>query len=252
MRIVCLSAESADICARLGAWDEVVAVTAFASQKGLVRRPVIGGFSTADIERVASYRPDLVITFSDVQAGIAAELIKAGLTVLASNQRTLSEIAQTIRTIGGAICRQDEGDKLAFWFLNELETIRVDVDRRPRIYFEEWPEPLISGIGWVSEIIHLTGGQDIFAHRCAKAARERMVTPVEIAAADPEIIVASWCGMPVNIEAIATRPGFGELTAVRNREVHALDSGIILQPGPRVLEGARRIRDIISTWQATS
>ncbi|MDR3402556.1 MAG: ABC transporter substrate-binding protein [Chthoniobacter sp.] len=250
MRIVCLSAEAADICARLGAWDDVVAVSAFASQAGLAPRPVIGGFSTSDCERVAALRPDLVICFSDVQADIAAQLIRLGCPVLTTNQRTLAEIAETIRLIGGAIGRAADAERVAAQFLDELETLRSAAAPRPRVYFEEWPEPLISAIGWVGELIEHCGGVDVFAARRGRASRERVVAPEEVIAADPEIIIASWCGQRVDIGALRARPGFSAIRAVQDGQIHAIPSDLLLQPGPRVLEGGREFRRILDAWRA--
>lgn len=249
MRIVCLSAEAADICAQLGAWSEVVAVTAFAPQSGLDRRPVIGGFATLDGERVTNFSPDLVITFSDVQAEFAAELIRAGCTVLATNQRTLVEIASTIRLIGGAIGRPREANALATEFTRALNALATDAGPWPRVYFEEWPDPTISGIGWVGELIERAGGIDVFAERRGKSSRERTVTAAEIIAADPEIIIASWCGKPVNLETIRRRPGFSKVAAVNDDQLYAIDSDLLLQPGPRLLAGAREIRRILEAWR---
>lgn len=245
MRIVCLSAESADICARLGAWDEVVGVTAFASQTGLARRPVVSGFSTADVAAVVAMQPDLVITFCDVQADLAAQLIHAGCTVLATNQRSLAQIGQAIRLIGGAIGRASAAEVLASEFAAGLETLRRDPAHRPRVYFEEWPEPLISGIGWVGELIELCGGEDIFASRRGGASRERVVSAEEVIAADPGIILASWCGKPVRVAEITRRPGWDTIAAVRTGQVHALPSSDLLQPGPALLAGGLLIRGIL-------
>lgn len=206
MRIVCLSAEAADICVRLGAWDDVIAVSAFASQMGLAPRPVIGGFSTTDCDRVAALCPDLVICFSDVQADIAAQLIRCGCAVLATNQRTLAEIIGTIRLIAGAIGRTDAGERLAREFLHELDTLKSSVKPLPRVYFEEWPDPMISGIGWVGELIEHCGGVDVFAARRGPASKERTVTAEEVIAANPDLIIASWCGKRVDIDAIRSRP----------------------------------------------
>ncbi len=248
-RIICLSAEAADICSRLGVWDRVVAVSAFASQEGLPRRPVIGGFSACDCEKAMRLGPDLVITFSDVQAEIAAQFIRAGCAVLATNQRTLDEIAETIRLIGGAIGRAEEAGRLASEFLAAIEAFANTRARRPKVYFEEWPDPPVSGIGWVGEIIESTGGIDIFAGRRGRAARERQVTFEEVATENPDIILASWCGKPVDVSSIRARPGFATITAVRHNQIHALESDVILQPGPRLIEGARQIAEIIRQWE---
>jgi len=250
VRIVCLSAEAADICSRLGAWDDVIAVTAFASQAGLAVRPIIGGFSTADCERVAALQPDLVICFSDVQADIAAQLIRRGCTVLTTNQRTLAEIADTIRLIGRAIGRPIAGEQLATEFLGELELLKSYADPKARVYFEEWPDPLISAIGWVGELIEHCGGIDIFAARRKPASKDRVVELQEVIAANPDIIIASWCGRPVDIGAIRARPGFAELRATQDHQIHAISSDLLLQPGPRVWEGARELRRIFDAWRA--
>ncbi|MEA3212976.1 MAG: iron complex transport system substrate-binding protein [Chthoniobacter sp.] len=250
MRIVCLSAEAADICARIGAWPEVVAVSAFAPQEGLDPRPVAGGFSTGDCERVAGFAPDLVITFSDVQADLTAQLVRAGCAVLATNQRSLTEIAQTIRLIGGAVGRTREAAQLADEFSDALDALRCAAEPRPCVYFEEWFDPMISGIAWVGELIELCGGIDLFRSRRGKAARERRLDSGEVIAANPDIILASWCGKPVNLDAIRRRPGFDAIKAVRDDEVHALDSDVILQPGPRVLEGAGVMRRLFDGWRA--
>lgn len=261
MRIVCLSAEAADICARLGAWEDVVAVTAFASQAGLAARPVISGFSTADCERVVALRPDLVLCFSDVQADIAAQLIRRGSTVLATNQRTLAEIAGAIRLIGGSIGRATAAEKLAAEFLGGLEALekpsssdsiiagKKGATPKPRVYFEEWPDPLISAIGWVGELIEHCGGIDVFAARRRPASRDRVIESKEVIAANPDIIIASWCGRRVDIDAVRTRPGFSEIRAVREHQIHAISSDVLLQPGPRVLDGARELRRIFDEWR---
>jgi iron complex transport system substrate-binding protein len=226
-----------------------VAVSAFASQAGRAPRPVIGGFSTTDCERVAELHPDLVITFSDVQADIAAQLIRRGCTVLATNQRTLAEIAEAIRLIGGAIGRAPAAERLAAEFREGLAALHRPAAPRPRVYFEEWPDPPISAIGWVGELIELCGGIDIFAARRGRASRERVVEPQEVIAADPDIIVASWCGRRVEIEAIRARPGFANVRAVQTGQIHALHSDLLLQPGPRVLEGGRELLRICEAWQ---
>ena len=249
MRIVCLSAEAADICARLGAWEDVIAVSAFAPQDGLARRPVIGGFATTDAARVASLTPDLVIGFSDVQADVTAELIRAGCAVLTTNQRTLEEIGGAIRLIGGAIGRAEAAEALAREFTDGLAQLRSTHPLQPRVYFEEWPEPLISAIGWVGELIEWCGGEDVFGARRGRAARERTVQVHEIVDANPDIILASWCGKKVDLESIRRRPDFHGLAALQQQNLHALDSDILLQPGPRILEGGRVLRDLFDGWR---
>jgi iron complex transport system substrate-binding protein len=252
-RIICLSAESADICDRLGAADRVAAVSAFAPRSMRVGRAVVGGFSTLKMEDVLSIEPDLVITFSDVQAQISADLIRNHYTVLATNQRSLRGIVEAILLIGRAIGCSNQAEKLASDFEGQLRDLRRDQEPRPRVYFEEWDEPLITGIGWVSEAIKLVGGDEtIFSRPGAKSARERQVESSAVCGANPQIIFASWCGKPVDLRQITTRPGWDVISAVKSGEIYEIDSADILQPGPRVLEGVKKISAIIEKWQRKS
>jgi iron complex transport system substrate-binding protein len=246
-RIVCLSAEAADWLWRIGAWDSVAGVTAYFTQPAdAPRKPRISGFSTARFDEIIALAPGLVITFSDVQAQLAAELIKRGLNVLATNQRTLNEIEAALRLLGRIVDREAESERLLGEFRERLAPVS-DVAIRPRVYFEEWNEPFISGITWVSELIERAGGEDIFAPlRDKRAAPERVVSSEQICRADPEIIFASWCGKPAKPEAIADRPGWSELSAVRANQIHEVASKDILQPGFRLVNGYERLKEIIS------
>ncbi|MEQ1853617.1 MAG: ABC transporter substrate-binding protein [Chthoniobacteraceae bacterium] len=246
MRIACLSAESADICARVGAWGDVVAVTAFADQSGLDPKPVVSGFSSGDAARILSHSPDLVLTFSDVQAELTASLIRAGAFVLATNQRSLRETASAIRLVARAAGRGEAGEELAESFERELAALRRSPARRPRVYFEEWPDPPISGIGWVGELIELTGGEDIFAGRRARSAKERTVRDEEVLADAPDFILASWCGKPVDLASLRRR--FSETPAGRADRIMELPSADFLQPGPRLIEGARILHRLLSSF----
>jgi iron complex transport system substrate-binding protein len=249
-RIICLSGESADICDRLGAADRVVAVSAFAPRSMRAGRAIVGGFSTLKMEDLLPIEPDLVITFSDVQAQISADLIRNHYTVLATNQRSLRGIIEAILLIGRAIGCWTEAEKLASDFERQLRDLHCDEKPRPRIYFEEWDEPLITGIGWVSEAIKLVGGdEDVFFRPDARASHERQVEGVAVCRANPQIIFASWCGKPVDLRKITTRPGWHVISAVRNGEIHEIDSADILQPGPRVLKGIKQMAEIIERWQ---
>lgn len=247
-RIACLSAESADICARLGVWDRVVGVTAFANQVGLEPRPVLSGFSRADAGRVLAVQPDLIFTFSDVQAEISAELIRSGATVIATNPRTLTDIADSIVLIGRSIGAAADGDELARSFMDELEKCLGPNSAAmygPRVYFEEWPDPIITGIPWVGEILERAGGKDVFAGNRGASAKERIVTPRAVIDADPEIIFASWCGKPVDVSAIRERPGFEDVSAVRGQRIVSIDGADILQPGPGLVRGAAIVADAV-------
>ena len=237
-RVVCLSAEAADWLYRLGTWDLVVGVTAFFEHPGgAPQKPRVAGFSTGRSEEITALNPDLVITFSDVQAAIAAELLRRGVPVFGTNQRTLAEIETTLAMLGKIVDREAEATRLLDQFQRELAPVE-DVKIRPRVYFEEWNEPLISGIAWVSELIERAGGTDIFAElRDKKAASERKVAPEEVMRRDPEVIFASWCGRPVQKEEIRTRPNWEKLTAVEKGQVWEIPSEDILQPGFRLIKG---------------
>jgi iron complex transport system substrate-binding protein len=243
-RIICLSAESADWLWRIGAWDNVVGVTAFFTQpQGAPEKPRVSGFSTGRVNDITELNPDLVITFSDVQASLAAELIKAGLPVLATNQRTLAEIKSTLQMLGRVVGREPESEQLLEQFRLRLAPVALK-ETHPRVYFEEWNDPLITGIAWVSELIERAGGEDVFAHlRAKRAASQRVISSEQVFKADPEIILASWCGKPVKSAEISSRPGWTELAAVRAGRVFEISGEDILQPGFRLIHGYERIKE---------
>jgi iron complex transport system substrate-binding protein len=248
-RIVCLSGESADICNRLGAGSRVVGVSAFAPRSMRAGRTTVGGYSTLNMANLLSLQPDLVITFSDVQAQVSADLIRKHCTVLATNQRSLSGIIQAILLIGRAIGCAAEAEKLASDFDRQLRDFARDGLPRPRVYFEEWDEPQITGIGWVSEAIHLLGGEDVFFRPDAKGSLERTVEAAAVCRADPQIIFVSWCGKPVDLGRIADRPGWHSITAIRDKNIYSIDSADILQPGPGILAGVSQMAGIIEQWR---
>jgi iron complex transport system substrate-binding protein len=212
-------------------------------------KPKVGAFTTFRVDRILALEPDLVLAFSDLQAEVSAELIRAGVAVLCTNQRSLDGILESIAVVGGAIGLAEPARNLVQDIRDEIRQVRefssVWPDR-PRVWFEEWPDPLISGIRWVSEIVEIAGGRDIFPeHRSRRSAAERVVDPGEVARRDPQIILASWCGKPVDVEAIRSRPGWDRVTAVREGRIHEVDGADILSPGPSVLVGLQRIHDII-------
>ncbi len=242
-RIVCLSAEAADWLWRIGAWERVVGTTAFFKIPPEVPpKPRISGFSTAQFDEIADLQPDLIITFSDVQAPLAAELMRRGLAVLATNQRTLAEIEATLALLGRIVGCEAEAEGWLNEFRQRLQPIEK-VKFRPRVYFEEWNDPLIAGIAWVSELIERAGGEDIFADLHSKrAASERVVSPQEVCRRNPDIILASWCGRRVRIKDIAARPGWEKLPAVRDNHIHEIAGSDILQPGFRLVHGYEQIK----------
>jgi iron complex transport system substrate-binding protein len=242
LRIVCLSAETADLCARVGAWDDVVAVSAYADQTGLPPKPIASGFSSGGPEFIQKFAPDLILGFSDVQADLAAALIRLGLTVLITNQRSLVETAVALRLVARAVGRASEGERVIGEFEQDLAKLKRPAGSGPRVYFEEWPDPPITGIGWVGELIELLGGVDIFADRRGRAARERQVSDEEVRSRAPNVILASWCGKPVELEGLKAR--FQETPAGRSGQFHEIPGAEILQPGLRLLDGAHRMRRI--------
>jgi iron complex transport system substrate-binding protein len=246
-RIVCLSAEAADWLWCIGAWDSVAGVTAYFIQPdGTPTKPRVSGFSSANLNEITKLNPDLIVTFSDVQAKLAAELIRRGFPVLATNQRTLAETEATLALLARAVGCEHKGEKLLNKFRERLAPVE-NVTRRPRVYFEEWNDPLISGIAWVSELIERAGGEDIFPElRTKRAAPERVVSPEQICQANPEIIFASWCGKPVQAAEISARHGWTNLAAVRKNRIHEIASEDILQPGFRLIYGYEQMKRLLT------
>ena len=255
-RIVCLSAEHVEICYALGAGERVVGVPGTAARPPEAReKPKVGGFTSFRADKILALEPDLVLAFSDLQADIAASLITAGLPVFCSNPRSMDEIFGSILMVGGLLGREKPARDLVQDMRDEIRQVRefssVWPDR-PRVYFEEWHDPLIAGIRWVSEIVELAGGRDIFSElRDKPSARDRVVAPGEVLRRDPQIILASWCGKPVDVDAIRKRPGWEQVTAVRTGRIHEVDGADILSPGPSVLAGLRQIHEIIQQGLAT-
>lgn len=205
----------------------------------------MSGFSTAKLEEIVALDPDLVITFSDVQAPLAEELIKRGLPVLATNQRTVAETEATLALLGRVVGREAEAEERVREFRERLAPVKM-VGGRPRVYFEEWNDPLITGIGWVGELIERAGGDDIFGDlMTCRAAAERVVSSEQVCRADPEIIVASWCGKPVRAAAISSRPEWAEVAAVRFGRIYEIHGDDILQPGFRLVHGYERLKEIV-------
>jgi len=253
-RIVCLTEETTETLYLLGEQDRIVGVSGYTVRPPQARKekPRVSAFISADIPRILDLRPDLVLTFSDLQADIVAALIRAGVAVHAFNQRTVAEILAMIRTLGALVDAQDRADGLADRLAANLEDTRRRTARRglrPRVYFEEWDEPMISGIAWVSELIEAAGGTDIFPELAAcKSAKDRIVTREEIIRRAPDIMVGSWCGKKFRQEKVVARPGFEAVPAVRSGRLHEIKSPLILQPGPAALtDGLAALEAIISS-----
>jgi iron complex transport system substrate-binding protein len=240
-RIVCLTEETVETLYLLGEEARIVGVSGYAVRPARVRKekPRVSAFISADIGKILALDPDLVLTFSDLQADIVAELIRNGLAVHAFNQRTIAGILDMIELLAAMVGAPEKGRTLAARLSERLETVRRQVSalpRRPRVYFEEWNEPMISGIGWVSELIAVAGGIDVFASLAEnKSARDRIVAPEAVIAAAPDIILGSWCGKRFRPEQVRARPGFEAIPAVRSGALYEIKSPIILQPGPAAL-----------------
>jgi iron complex transport system substrate-binding protein len=248
-RIVCLSDETAETLYLLGEQDRIAGVSGFSTRPPEVRRkPRISAFRDANLDAIVALKPDLVLTFSDVQAEITRQLVLRGLAVLNFNQRSISEIFAMIAMLARIVDKPDEGKELVARLergLREIASAARKFPRRPRVYFEEWHDPLISGIGWVEELIEIAGGEVIFPElrSCGKA-QDRIVDPDEILRRNPEVMFASWCGMKVDVEAIRSRAGWHAIRAVRNRQVYEIPSSCILQPGPAALtDGVRMLHE---------
>jgi iron complex transport system substrate-binding protein len=239
-RIVCLTEETVETLYLLGEQDRIVGVSGYAVRPPQVRRekPRVSAFISADIPKIVALEPDLVLAFSDLQAGIVADLVRAGLAVHVFNQRDVAGILAMIRTLGAMVGAAERSNQLASAYERRLAEI-ASVARppaKPKVYFEEWDAPLISGIGWVSELIEIAGGEDILPKlRFEQAAKDRIISPDAVQAAAPDVIIASWCGKKVVPDRIRKRPGWSEIPAVRNDRIVEIKSALILQPGPAAL-----------------
>jgi iron complex transport system substrate-binding protein len=240
-RIVCLTEETVETLYLLGEQDRIVGVSGYAVRPPQVRRekPRVSSFISADTPKILALEPDLVLTFSDLQADIGANLMRAGIAVHAFNQRDIAGILAMIRTLGALVGAAARAEELARQYEQRLADVAAASRRhatKPKVYFEEWNDPLISGIGWVSELIEIAGGEDILPQlRFQKAARDRIVAPEVVRAAAPDVILASWCGKKVVAEQIRQRPGWSEIPAVHDNRIVEIKSPLILQPGPAAL-----------------
>lgn len=251
-RIVCLTEETVETLYLLGCQDRIVGISGFTVRPPEARRtkPKVSTFIAADYERIMALQPDLVLTFSDLQADITQELMRRGVTVVGFNQRTVSEILQAILMLGGIVGKHAEAELLVERLQQGLEKIReraYALPRRPRVYFEEWDEPLISCICWVSELIEIAGGEDVFVEfRSVAHAQGRIVSPSQVVERNPDIIIGSWCGKQFKPQKLYQRPGWDRINALRHGRVFEIKSSVILQPGPAALtDGVEHISQIL-------
>ncbi len=255
-RIVCLTEEPTETLYALGEQRRIVGISGFTVRPAIARRekPKVSAFTSAKIGEILKLRPDFVIGFSDIQADIARELIKQGVEVWISNHRSVEGILDYVRRLGALVGAGDKAQAYADGLQRGLVAIAGEsatLPRRPRVYFEEWDEPPITGIQWVAELIRIAGGDDVFPERAAESlAKARILEdPDEVIRRAPDIILGSWCGKKFRPEKVAARAGWQAIPAVRDGELHEIKSPIILQPGPAALcEGVREIARIIRAW----
>lgn len=253
-RIVCLTEETTETLYLLEEQDRIVGISGFTVRPPQARRekPKVSAFTSAKIERIVALKPDLVLGFSDLQAGIAAELIRAGIEVHVFNQRSVEEILESIAMLGRMIGAHERTAELIGRLRRSLDQTQRDAARlayRPRVYFEEWDDPLICGIRWVGELIEIAGGENCFADLAARpAARERIIAdPREVVRRAPEVMIASWCGKKFSPAKVRERPDWESIPALRHARLFEIKSSEILQPGPAALtDGLSRLRQIIA------
>ena len=255
-RIVCLTEEPTEVLYALGQQHRIVGISGFTVRPPQARqeKPRVSAFTSAKIDKILALQPDLAIGFSDMQADIAAALIKAGVEVWISNHRSVEGILGYVRRLGALVGEAAAADAYADTLAQALAAARAAaarLPRRPKVYFEEWDSPQISAIRWVSELVTVAGGDDIFPQLAAASlGRDRIVAdPLAVVAAAPDLIIGSWCGKKFRPEQVAARPGWGSVPAVQNGELHEVKSPLILQPGPAALTaGLDRLRAIIDGW----
>ena len=255
-RIVCLTEEPTEVLYALCEQERIVGISGFTVRPARARRekPRVSAFTSAKLDRILDLAPDLVIGFSDIQAEIAQALIKAGVEVWISNHRSVQGILGYVRRLGALVGASEGAERYAQSLEKHIEGVReqsASLARRPRVYFEEWDEPQITGIRWVSELIAIAGGDDVFPERaaCALGKDRILADPDEVVRRAPDVILGSWCGKRFRPNLVAARSGWGAVPAVRDGELHEIKSPLILQPGPAALtEGLDAIQGVIRRW----
>jgi iron complex transport system substrate-binding protein len=258
-RIVCLTEETVETLYLLGEEARIVGVSGYAVRPARVRKekPRVSAFISADVPKILALKPDLVLTFSDLQADIVADLVRANIAVHAFNQRDVAGIFDMIRTLGALVGCAEKADALARALAARVDAVHERALRlpcKPRVYFEEWDDPMISGLGWVSELIEAAGGTEVFPQLAArKNAKDRIVSGPEVIGARPDIIIGSWCGKKFVPAKVAARPGFSQVPAVATGWLREIKSTLILQPGPAALtDGLDALARIITGWAETN
>lgn len=255
-RIVCLTTETVEVLYALGEEDRIVGISGYTVHPPRARKekPKVFAFTSGDIDKILAVQPDLVFTFSNLQADIARDLIKAGVAVYAFNQRSVEDILAMIETVGRLVGAGEKASALVAGLekiIADARTAAARLPRRPKVYFEEWDEPPISGIRWVSELIGIAGGDDIFIENALKqSAKDRIIAdPLEIARRAPDIVIGSWCGKKFRPEKVAARPGWAQVPAIATGQLHEIKSAVILNPGPvAIREGLPALVRLFAQW----
>ncbi|TGN20426.1 cobalamin-binding protein [Leptospira idonii] len=250
-RIVCLTEEPTEMLYLLGEEDRIVGISAYTVRppRAKKEKPKVSAFISGNLKKIESLKPDLVIGFSDIQGQLAKDLIERGLNVLIFNQRSVSEILDNMVIIGSLVGKQKEAAALTDSWRSQIEDWRkeaISLPRRPKVFFQEWDDPIITGIQWVSEAIEIAGGEDGFSHlKNEKLAKNRIITADEVGTTNPDVIVGSWCGKPMDWDWVRNKPEWQKTEALINGKIYELDPSIILQPGPALfLEGIPKLREI--------
>jgi iron complex transport system substrate-binding protein len=255
-RIICLTEEPTEVLYALGLEDRIVGISGFTVRPARARRekPRVSAFTSARIDRILALRPDFVVGFSDIQADIAQALIKSGIEVWISNHRSVDGILGYVRRLGALVGAANQAERYALELESHIERVRqaaAQLPRRPRVYFEEWDEPLITGIRWVSELVGIAGGDDVFPERalCALAKDRILGDAAEVIRRAPDVVLGSWCGKRFRPAQVASREGWEAVPAVRDGELHEIKSPLILQPGPAALtDGLDAIHRVLRQW----
>lgn len=251
-RVICLTEETTETLYLLGEQDRIAGISGYTVRPPEARqKPKVSAFINAKFDKIMSLKPDLVFAFSDLQADIAAELIRRGVNVFTFNQRGVTEILEMILTVGRIVGGEERARELVGQLQKELDRIAESAknfSHRPRVYFEEWYDPLISGIRWVEELIEIAGGEPVFPDlRQFQAAKNRIIQPEAVIAANPQVIIGSWCGKHLKKDVIRSRENWGNIEAVKNNQIYEIKSTYILQPGPAALtEGVRQLHAILA------
>lgn len=254
-RIVCLTEEPTEVLYALGEDHRIVGISRFTVRPARARaeKPRVSAFTRADTDAILQLEPDLVIGFSDIQADIARDLIKAGVEVWIANHRTVEGILSYVLRLGAMVGAADRAEEYVLGLRRHLEEVgraAAGLAFRPRVYFEEWDDPLITGIAWVAELIRIAGGEDVFPEKSVRPlAVDRIVQPAEVVERDPDLIVASWCGKRFRPDTLTSRPGWSHIRAVAEGQIHEIDASIILQPGPAALtDGLDALARLVRDW----